>query len=234
MRIDRREAHVWSFTTAVSEARLNEFEARLSEEERARARRIRHPATHSGFVVTRSALRTLLARYMELPESRLELRYTGKGKPALATHHEGELKFSVAHSAGVAMLAFALVDVGVDVERIRFVPRERRLSTRVFPEATRELIDSLPASHRQAAFFAAWTQREALVKAVGGALLATRDPLDFQWPHSTAPRQLTSEGVEGEHSKWTVAALPHGEGYAATLVAAGEIDEVRLLRYDAS
>jgi 4'-phosphopantetheinyl transferase len=229
-RIPPGEAHVWTLSTHVPEAVTARLQSLLPEEERRRAERIRHGETRSGFVVTRSALRALLGHYLGVPREDLALRYSVKGKPALAMAHEGGVHFSVAHSGGVAMLAFAGVEVGIDVERIRHVPRERRVMDRVFAGEVSERLRALPPTQRRAAFFAAWTQREALVKALGGALLATRDPLDFHWPSSVAPRRFTGENDAGETVTWTVATLPAADGFAATLVALGEVDDVRQRR----
>lgn len=232
MEIDGPEAHVWTLSTDVDDARFDDLEARLSREERARAARMRHAGTRNGFVVARSALRRLLAGYLGEPADGLELRYSSKGKPVLVPGREQDLRFSVAHSGGLALIAFARMDVGVDIERIRTVPRERRLIMRVFPQATRAVLAALPAAERREAFFAAWTQREALVKAIGGALLATHDPLDFQWPHLPAPRHFEHAADDGATTTWTVAPLPQPAGFAATLVAQGTLENVRLLPFD--
>jgi 4'-phosphopantetheinyl transferase len=226
-----REVHVWALSTHVSDTRVHLLETRLSDDERLRAERFRHRDARAGFVVTRYALRWLLGRYMGGSAEDLALRYTSMGKPFLAMAH-ADIRFSVAHSRGVALLAFGAIDVGIDVERIRPVAREARIAARVFDERTRALLASLPAAERRSAFFAAWTQREALVKAVGGALLATRDPLDFRWPAAIAPRRLECPGSSGATEIWTVASLPESDGYAAALVAAGEIDVVRTWRLD--
>lgn len=205
----------------------------LSEEERARAERMRHAGTRGGFVATRGALRSILALYLGADPARLQLRYSARGKPALDAHHEGDLHFSVAHSGGIALLAFARVEVGIDIERVRRLERESRVTARLFAGRTRTLLESLPAGQRLAAFFAAWTQREALVKAVGGALMVTHDPLEFEWPRPAGPRLQRVPQAGGGAKAWTVAAIAHSTDFAATLVTAGEIDVVRHWHFDA-
>jgi 4'-phosphopantetheinyl transferase len=232
LRISSREAHVWMLSTEASEAQVDRLAALLSEEERVRAERMRHAATRSGFVATRSALRSLLGRYMGGDPTRFRLQYSTRGKPALDTQHEAGLHFSVAHSGGIALLAFARVEVGIDVERVRRLARAERVTERVFAGRTRALLESLPQAQRLDAFFAAWTQREALVKAVGGALLVTRDPLEFEWPRPPGLRVLRVPHDDGHEAAWTVAAIPNATGFAATLVTAGELDEVRHWRFN--
>jgi 4'-phosphopantetheinyl transferase len=231
LRISTREAHVWMLSTDASEAQVRSLSDLLSEEERARAERIRHAATRSGFVATRSALRSLLGRYLGGDPARLRLQYSTRGKPALEAQHNAVLHFSVAHSGGIALLAFARVEVGIDVERVRRLAREAKVTERLFAGRTRALLESLPPAQRLDAFFAAWTQREALVKAVGGALLVTRDPLDFEWPRQPGPRIHRVPHDDGREVSWTVATIPPATGFAATLVTAGELDEVRHWRF---
>jgi 4'-phosphopantetheinyl transferase len=131
----------------------------------------------------------------------------------------------------VALLCFAHVEVGVDVERMRPVARADRIIARVFSESTRRCLAAVPTAERASAFFAAWTQREALVKAVGGALMVTSDPLDFEWPVQSELRHFDEKAPSGTTRRWTVATLPQPVGYAAALVAAGPLERLRLLRY---
>ena len=201
---------------------------RLPVAERRRAERYRHGPGRSGFVVARVALRELLGRYLGTGEAPLELRYSAAGKPSVDTALAGGLHFSLAHAGGVALLAFARIDVGVDVERVRPVTHAARIAERVFPVTTREVLATVERDEWWRAFFAAWTQREALVKAVGGVLLATRDPLDFVWPPPSGVRRFVEEPGTAAARDWTIAHLPTESNLTAALVAAGPIDRLRL------
>lgn len=220
------EAHVW-MVRADETVDVSHWIGGLEAGERERAERYAHAAGRAGYVVARSALRRLLGAYLGVPSGAVSLRRTATGKPELSGAHGGDLRFSVAHSSGVALLCFARLEVGVDVERIRPVARAGRIVTRVFSESMRRRLASVDEADWQSAFFAAWTQREALVKAVGGALMATRDPLDFHWPVTDRPRMFAEQTAQGER-KWTVAKLPQPEGFAAAFVAAGDVRRLHL------
>jgi 4'-phosphopantetheinyl transferase len=219
------EAHVWMVRTDPPSTDVARLMHTLESGERERADRFTHASGRSGFVVARSALRGLLASYLGVPPADIELTRTASGKPVLGGAHPTALRFSVAHSGRIGLLSFASVDVGVDVERLRPVARADRIASRVFSEAMRRRLDALPAEQWQSAFFDAWTQREALVKAVGGVLMATHDPLDFEWPSPAGARLTRPSAGEPE---WTVAKLPSPEGYAAALVATGPVRRLRL------
>jgi 4'-phosphopantetheinyl transferase len=221
------DAHIWMVRTDPDATDVALWMHALESDERERADRFRHAAGRSGFVVARSVLRHLLGRYLDIAPSAIALRRTATGKPELAGEHASAVRFSVAHSGGIALLSFAAIDVGVDVERIRPVARAGRIVSRVFSESMRRRLAAVSHDEWEDAFFAAWTQREALVKAVGGALMATRDPLEFEWPPSLGPRVFTGPDAASPN-RWTVARLPLPEGYAAAFVAAGDVPNLRL------
>jgi len=225
------QAHVWMIGTDVSADDVARHLTVLEGTEQRRAERFRHEAGRSSYVVARSALRVLLGRYLGMNAALVPLHRTSSGKLRLGPVLDASLRFSVAHSGGVALLSFAHVEVGVDVERMRPVSRADRIIARVFSTATRVRLGSVPEADRQSAFFAAWTQREALVKAVGGAMMVTHDPLDFDWPPVETTRYVDEVTGAGERRRWTVSALPQPAGYAAAFVAAGEVHGLQLLRY---
>jgi 4'-phosphopantetheinyl transferase len=225
--LDPDDAHIWMVRTDPDATDVALWMHALESDERKRADRYRHAAGRSGFVVARSALRRLLGRYLDVAPSAIVLRRTATGKPELAGAHDSAVRFSVAHSGGIALLSFASVDVGVDVERIRPVARAGRIVSRVFSASMQRRLAAVSPDEWEDAFFAAWTQREALVKAVGGVLMATRDPLEFEWPPSRGPR-VFAVPTASSPSRWTVARLPQPEGYAAAFVAAGDVRNVRL------
>lgn len=225
------EADVWRLRTDLPAPVTAAMMAALPEGERLRAERIRHGGARAGFVVARARLRQLLAGYLGVSPGELVLRTTPAGKPELEPSGpgNGSLHFSVAHSGSLALLAFAPVGIGVDVERVRPVPRAARVARRVFGAPTRTVLESLGPGDAEAAFFAAWTQREAMVKAVGSTVLRAPDPLDFAWPPA-ALRQLRME--DDDASCWTIAPLPVEAPYAATVVAAGAVERIRLYVLD--
>jgi len=222
------EAHVWHIETDVSDVMADRMRARLAAPERARAERIRHAGARRGFVVARASLRALLGHYLATT-AELELQLSPYGKPQLAQAHAGRLHFSVAHSGNLAMLAFGYADLGVDIERIRPVSRVGQIIGRVFSASARSVLETVPADDLWPAFFAAWTQREALVKAVGGGMFATVDPLDFVWPSPGRPRHFVEPLEAGESRTWTVAHLDAPAPFAAALVVAAPIQ--RVLRF---
>src|SRR6266567_2635837 len=94
------------------------YYATLSDDERNRSARLRFERDRRRFVVAHGALRDLLGRYLGKDPGEIRFVYNGFGKPEL--HPEfGGLKFNLAHSADLALIAIARdAWVGVDVECI--------------------------------------------------------------------------------------------------------------------
>jgi 4'-phosphopantetheinyl transferase len=217
MRLSPATVEVWRVRTAAIDPRP--LETVLADEERVRAARLVDDVHRTRFVVTRAALRRILCAYTGGDPAAVELRYGASGKPYLegggAAH---ALRFSVSHAGDLALLAFALDrDIGIDVERARPPRRPGRIAARLFDGATRRLLEGLPPAERTLAFHHAWTQREAYVKAVGGTVFRTHDPLRLHWPRPEREVHRVPGGAV-----WTTAALRPAAGYIATLVVAGE------------
>lgn len=75
--------------------------------------------------------------------------------------------FSLSHTGGLAVCAFASSALGVDVEEIG--PVDPLLLPALHPEE-RAGLQRLPEADRAAAFFRLWTRKESLLKARGGVL----------------------------------------------------------------
>ena len=131
----------------------------LSADEAARAARFRFERDRLHWTAARSALRTILARYVNLPAERLVFTLGPHGKPAI----QQPIQFNLSHSHGWAMIAVSpTTPVGIDIEAIREnVPIAKLL--------VRTGETDLPSGH--AALFQRWTLREARTKAAGIPLL---------------------------------------------------------------
>jgi len=219
------ELHLWCGRTAVSDALVMDLASSLPEEERGRAARLRRPDARRHYVAGRTLLRRVLGAVLCVPPSGIRFAYSAAGKPSLSSPANDTLRFSLSHAGDMILVALAHgMDVGVDVERVRGVPAAERIALRMFETPTLGVLRSLSAQDRVLAFLHAWTQREAVVKAIGGRLFSTRDPLPFGWPRP--PRALRVPAGD-EESEWSVLTPSLGPAWVATAVALGGIERVR-------
>ena len=195
------EAHVWRIRLAPCPVDL------LSEDERARALRFHFPLHRHRFVAARSALRRILAAYLDLPPAELRFHYSPHGKPYLEHHW---LRFNLAHSEDLALCAVARArEIGVDIERIRPRPTQERIPERFFSPSEAAQLRALPPE----AFFHYWTAKEAYLKARGEGLAIPLDSFDV---------------TTLDDPRWTRASLLLDPAYAAALVVESPLTQLEI------
>jgi len=199
----------------------------LSADELQRADRFHQPRHRRQFAVTRGVLRALLAR--RLGRSAVGLRFVDgpHGKPALADTQPLRLEFNVAHSHGLALVALSVEHaVGVDVERIRPEVDLDGIAGRFFAPLERDELAAVAPGRRADAFFACWSRKEAVLKAVGtgisGGLARYAVSCD---PRS--PARLLAVDCDGPPpEEWTLADIEAGAGFCAAVAVMAPAVEV--------
>lgn len=176
----------------------------LCGEEKARAARFRFAQHRDRYIVCRAMLRQLLAEALGMPPEAVPIRYGPQGKP------ESLLAFNVSHSGSQAVIALGgTLPLGVDIEAVRHDVDPLLLGRTVFTEQEQAALAALPTEEQAAAFFVAWTRKEALIKAEGGGFSS---PLLARtvWPH---PEPWIAE-------RYQLDSIAAGEGYVAALAVA--------------
>jgi len=208
--------HLWRLSLqTVAENQESCYEL-LSAEEREKALRYRVERPRTEFVMTRSALRSLLARYLGSSPQTVRFRYTEHGKPIL--DGSSELKFNVSHTEGLALMAFASGrDVGVDVERLQPTTDVRKLAERFFSIREREELGKLDGEELHAAFLRCWTRKEAYIKARGEGLSLPLHQFDVSIAPDEQDALLATRPVADEANRWAVCDVQIAASYTAAL-----------------
>lgn len=142
----------------------------LAADELERARGFRDASALDNFAITRAALRVLLATQTGGDPRAVQLAYGPAGRPEFPA--EPGLRFSVSHTAGVAIIGLARdFSIGVDVEARCDPIRARRLASRFLPGAEAKELLAREDEALVTAFLCAWTATEAVVKTLGGGLV---------------------------------------------------------------
>jgi 4'-phosphopantetheinyl transferase len=158
-----------------------ELEARplerlLADDERRRAAAFAFDRDRRRFVVARARLRRLLGERLGVAPRAVRISYNPQGKPRLAPGYDRDLRFNVAHSAELAVYAFADgAEVGVDVEALREPEDADGIAERAFSAGERRAC-------RAFGFFYCWTRKEAYLKALGLGLQPDLQRLDSSLP----------------------------------------------------
>ena len=121
---------------------------------------------------TRSVLLELLAGRLNLPSSRLEIMPAAGGKPFCPQAVAAGLSFSLSYAPPYACVVLGRGrQIGIDIERVVSAEPTWKLLEHVFTETELQQWLHLPAGEpRRRAFTAAWTLKEAVLKARGTGL----------------------------------------------------------------
>jgi 4'-phosphopantetheinyl transferase len=135
----------------------------LADDERARARAIRHRAARARFVTARALLRRSISELLPQRDARSHhLIVAPSGRPWLAEHPD--IDISLSHTADFAVAAVSRTGpVGIDVEPLgrSDLPRPDGWLT----GEERRLLDALPPEARNARLLESWVAKEASLKA---------------------------------------------------------------------
>jgi 4'-phosphopantetheinyl transferase len=174
-----------------------------------------------------AALRILAARaaggVLPLPQ----LGHDPRGKPVLAGRHP--LQLSLSHAAGHAAVALgAAGPVGVDIEDCAPLPDRERFARGILADGERRDWQGLPDAARDTAVAAAFTRKEAVLKALGtglaGGLRQVATDLRTAPPGGGAVLLRGLPDGAGAAADWTVvdlAAVPEGLRGAVAVRAPG-------------
>lgn len=188
----------------------------LSREERERAARIRRGRDR--WIVGRALLRLVLGGCLGREPRSIEFRLGPNAKPELAPD-EGEPPphFNLSHSGRLVLIAVADAPVGVDVERIRELDLAG-MARQVFRPDEAAALNGIPAARRTEAFIAAWTRKEAYLKARGLGIGGMRGVAVDVNPDEPA-RLLGAD--DSDIRRWTLVDLAVEPGYRAALAVLG-------------
>jgi 4'-phosphopantetheinyl transferase len=196
---------IWHFQCeSASPATTATLAQTLSEHERVTAARFRDDAQRSRYIANHATARAILGSYA--PE--LMLGTTPQGKPYVAAPEAAKhLRFNMAHSGALCVVAVAAQEVGVDIERVRGDIAMDEIAQMYFTPRELAALRRVPEENRAEAFFACWTRKEALLKAQGSGFLRPPPSIDV--------------GSDFLCDGWAVTRLDVSPGYAGAVAVKG-------------
>jgi 4'-phosphopantetheinyl transferase len=216
------DIHVWSVDLNLHSQQVREFNQVLTDQERQRAAKFINPQHGSRWTVARGSLRQILSQYLDCLPGEIVFSYGQQGKPAVEGN---DLQFNLSHSGDRAVYAIsAKFPVGIDIEHIHPLPAAD-LVDRFFSAQEQAIFHRLPVDLQQAAFFHAWTQKEAYLKACGTGLNTPLHQIEVSIDPRTPPAIVTAPltGI------WQIEKLAISAEYAGSIVIGGEFDRIKYL-----
>lgn len=213
--------HVWSLPLDLTTNKIDVLTGNLDGDELTRAARFKFDRHRRRFIACRGQVRRILASYLGTEALRFGFQYGPQGKPALAgPWSDSRLEFNVSHSHELALCAVTLGrELGVDVEHLRTPYNFEGIASQFFAAEEVAVLRGLSDQARLDAFFACWTRKEAVLKAVGAGLSI---PLN-QVVVSLAPEQPAAvvkfDDASGKSSAWWMQNLEPSPGYIGAIAS---------------
>ncbi len=168
--LPQRAVHMWVLDDALVEPVCSTLAHTLSPDERQRAQAYRHERHRNDFIARRSLLRWLIGCYLNCKPESLRFSVTPFGKPVVQWPPAARIAFSVSHTDGMTLLAFAWnCRIGVDVARRIDCLEIGGLGRGIFSLIEEKALDRTRPD-AAATLLSTWTRKEALLKALGMGL----------------------------------------------------------------
>lgn len=212
------------FRVPLEDLLLAEYYALLSNAETHRAGQYASTRKAREFIITRGALRRVLAHALDQNPRAFCFEYEAQGRPYLADEiaHDG-VNFSVSHSHDLALIALTRGRrVGIDIERVRPEVDHESLSRRFFSSAEYQALQCHHDGVRLRAFFAVWTRKEALVKATGTGIAGGLKAFDVSADPSRPAELLAARWEDTDATDWLLTDIQADPDYLACVASDGE------------
>lgn len=143
----------------------------LSADEAERASRFRNLNAQNEFVISRGFLRFVLGEIIQKKPSEVNFKYDELGKPRLANTIDKECHFNISHSGGYLCIGISFSsEIGVDIEIERSLPNIPMLMSQILSANEVTTLSKQHAPTWNKIFYEKWTQKEAILKAIGRGL----------------------------------------------------------------
>jgi 4'-phosphopantetheinyl transferase len=211
------EVHVWEAPLTLGDVELKRLEENLPEDERIYADEFRFPVARRQYLISRGRLRELLSRYLGQAARDIRLVTEGEGKPVIEGNRPVE--FNLSHSGDLVLYAVAAeIPVGVDVEKLRPMPRALELAQRFLSPEERDELEAATPEQLSPQFFSMWVRREAYAKARGTSVWRV---LERHYHHTSAEVARQMNPSDQMTSGYSVKLVPDLDGYVGAVAAPG-------------
>ncbi len=225
MALGANELHVWAIPLHGDPERWG---AHLSKAERQRLERFHFADHRRRYQIGHGALRMILAGYLQMEPGAIEFTQGPRGKPYVVGK---PLFFNLSHSGKLAVIGLSVVELGLDIEKVRHLESLTEIARKHFSPSEFEALSALDGDARELAFYRCWTRKEAYIKAVGEGLTMPLDTFDVSLCEE--PRFLECRDGRGSAADWALLDVSPGPDFVGAAALRGEAVVCKRFRLEA-
>ena len=182
--------HLWIVhdEDIVDIALLESYRKLLTKEESERYQSFYFPKHRHQYLITRALLRCVLSLYVDcVKPHKWHFGKNQYGKPFIHNTIPVPLHFNISHTEKMIVMVIACsANVGVDVERVRYIEEMIEITSRYFSQGEAQHLLRLSEDPRRDRFFDIWTLKEAYIKACGEGLSISLNHFSYIFSESGA------------------------------------------------
>lgn len=176
----------------------------------------RRPVERDRRIVQLALRRSALAAHLGQPLERVELAVGGDGRPA---RWQDGVCITASHHDDLTVLALGTGPVGVDIEPVNESDWDAALDA-VLTEAELADLRALSPADQPRAYFACWTLKEAVMKALGEGI-SDRDPLSIEVSLPPTPPELRRLDGSTPAEPWALRIVSVASAHQISLAVPG-------------
>jgi len=188
----------------------------LSVDEQRRVDSYHHEHDRSRFIISRIALRMLLAKQIGIKAADITFDEGESKKPYVSNAISTPVCYNVSHSGDLIVIAIASTPVGIDIEHIKQGFDIAGIVTSCFSVVEQKYV----AQSGILSFYTLWTRKEALLKATGNGI----DDEMVNIPCLDGVHKVPA-GIIGSAESWVVQSISMGD-YLCSVASSPGVEEI--------
>lgn len=198
----------------------------ISADEVARANRFYQQKDQNRFMLSRWALRNILAKYLHLKPAAIEFEAGENKKPHVKNPGVVNLHYNMSHSAGNILLAISDKVLGADIEFINADFGYSEVLGDNFSPAEISYVNEADHINR---FFTLWTRKEAITKATAQGL-----DCDLRLLPALDGEHMVNPGIIASNDDWLINSFLINQKYAASVASCMSPGDLQFFQLDAT
>jgi len=228
--LSKNEVHIWLVNVNDQFVAFNYYLSLLSLEEKEQAKNYIFHKHSNNFIIRRAILRIILSFYLNVPPKDILISIDKNGKPYL-NYSELNVFFNLSHSSDLVYYAISSESyMGIDIEYIQDLDLEKDLLTLVLHSEEYIFFEGLFSHQKRDFFYRYWTQKEALVKAVGSGLSHPLSNIHIDFSDYLSPSLVRFDQKENTNN-WSLALLKTPSNYVAHIALNGVMNSIKYKRF---